>query len=269
MNSPSSTRFVLLGGSFNDRLNSNIVEQIVNEAGGTDGARIVIVPSASTIPEKLAEKYRKAFIRFSPKSIDILNIRSPEEAESIPNNEKLKQATAVVFTGGDQLRLVNTLSGTRFLNTLFQLAKNGLIICGSSAGAMALGDPTIMRGRPKGMINLTELVVQPGFGILKQMIVETHLSQRNRFSRLFQAVSQTKAALGLGLDEDTGVVITRNNVIKALGNGTVVILDGRNITYFNTEPDSRQSFAVSDIRVHLLRAGNGFDIESSQFVITA
>ena len=185
---PQHKFFVLAGGG---KLPSEVYEKFIQLAGG-DNARIVVIPSASINPIKAASQYRYKHSVFYPNS----------------SIEILRQATGIWFTGGDQQRLANLYCGTEVEKELKRLIANGVVIGGTSAGASIVSNIMIYgNGESKG------------FGFL-DLIIDQHFTNRNRLNRLLHLVQKYSDVEGLGIDEETAVVLI-DNYAEVIGVGNV------------------------------------------------
>lgn len=244
-----------------------ILKRVVQEMGGVD-ARIEVVTTASSIPVEVGENYSTAFTKIGCTNFGIMNIKNREDAKSPEFEERISNAAGVMFSGGDQLRLTTIFGGTTFLDIVHERYQNdGLVIAGTSAGAMAMSNTMIFQGRSdlahlKGEVKLTA-----GLSFMPDVIIDSHFDKRGRFNRLAQAVSSNPACTGIGLGEDTGVIVTNGNHLEAIGSGAVVIIDGRDIKHSNiTEVGLGTPIAVENIRVHILVHGNHYLVKERQFI---
>lgn len=231
--------------------------------------RIAVVVSASEIPREMGEMYFTAFrhLDIAPHYVDVLDIRDPETANLDVAQEWLRAANIVLFSGGDQSRLAEIFTGTRFVDTLrHRYQHEPLIVAGTSAGSMALPTTILYRGtRTEAMIS-GEVELGDGLGLLDGCVVDTHFISRGRFSRLAQAVITSPTHLGIGLSEDTALVIRHGTQAECLGSGMAVVIDGNHIGTSNAAyvPEGAPLY-VEGLRVHCLVRGNRFDLAERQF----
>ena len=164
--------------------------------------------------------------------MDILDIRDRSDVK--PDMiKRLSKADGVMMSGGNQLRLTTIFGGTAFLELMKRRYQDeaGFVIAGTSAGAMCMSSTMIYQGHSsigliKGGVKMTT-----GAGLIHDVIIDSHFVERGRFSRLTQAVAGNPNAIGIGLGEDTGVVITNADMLETIGSGQVMIFDGHEITY--------------------------------------
>lgn len=231
--------------------------------------RIAVVVSASEIPREMGQMYFTAFrhLQVPQAYVDVLDIRDPETANLDVAQEWLRAANIVLFSGGDQRRLAEVLAGTRFVDTLRERYQHEpLIVAGTSAGSMALPTTILWRGTQTEAMLSGDVCLGDGLGLLDGCIVDTHFISRGRFSRLAQAVVSSPAHLGIGLSEDTALVIRHGIEAECLGSGMAVVIDGNHIGASNAArvPEGVPLY-VEGLRVHCLIRGNRFDLATRQF----
>ena len=243
-----------------------ILKNIVNFLDSKE-ARIEVITTASSIPDEVAQNYFDAFEKLGYKNVGHLRIRDRIDVITIENIERLKKCQCLMFSGGNQLRLSSIFGGTDFLDiTLQRYASEKFIIAGTSAGAMAMSATMIYEGNAgrahlKGEVKLTT-----GLGLLQGVIIDSHFDKRGRFSRLAQAVAANPGAIGLGLGEDTGVLVRNGYELEAIGSGAVTILDGRKVRHNNiADIEEHQPISVEGLIVHILEAGNFFNVKTRMF----
>ena len=215
-----------MGGSGPDGMDRLLMRRFVELAGGPEGARVAVVPTASEERADTIERYENAFELEGVQHIDVIDIRTHHHADQPEALRALAAATAVMFTGGDQLRLLSILQGTRFADELRRRSRHGLLVGGSSAGAMALGDPVIVRGDPTRFYEAGAIPQVPGLAIVPGVSVDTHLVARGRLTRLLPVVAARPQALGVGVEEGSGMTVSPDGLATVYGPGVVCIVDG-------------------------------------------
>ena len=259
---------LVIGGHENKESDEEqaILRQAANKVKDASG-RMVVLTVASMEPEPLADTYRKAFGRLGVKHVDVLDIRSREEAYEPRNIQKLENASVLFFTGGDQLRITSQMGGSPLLERIFELHDQGVAIVGTSAGAAAMSETMLIAG-PTNESRLTGLSMAPGLGLLEGVIVDSHFAERGRFGRLMGAVAQNPHNLGLGIDEDTAIHVTNDEEFTVLGSGAVYVIDGTGVRY--TTLSDRQSegiLTIHDARVHMLGRGDRFNLKERRPIV--
>ncbi|MFZ9386903.1 MAG: cyanophycinase [Chitinophagaceae bacterium] len=244
-----------------------ILRRVVEEAGGVN-ARIEIITTASMIPYEVGENYLNAFGKIGCTNAGLLHIRNRQDAMDESFIERVRQCDAVMFTGGNQLRLSVTDGGTEFLALLKKrYHDDNFLIAGTSAGAMAMGHTMIYEGNATRAHLKGEVKMTTGLGFIHSIIIDSHFEKRGRFGRLAQAVATNPSAIGIGLGEDTGMLITGGNKMEAIGSGLVVILDGHEMLHSNIAdiPDGNP-ISLENLKVHFCEKGNGYLISERRFL---
>ncbi|HEY5113622.1 MAG TPA: cyanophycinase [Coriobacteriia bacterium] len=258
---------VLMGGSGPDGFEPRILRRFVELAGGTAEARVVVVPTASEDRSATIERYQNAFELEDVQNIEVLDIRTHHQADLPETLRVLHEATGIMFTGGDQLRLLSILNGTGFAQELRRRSRDGLVVGGSSAGAMALGDPVIIRGEPSEFYEAGEIRQMAGLDVADGLSVDTHLVPRGRLVRLLPVISAHPDRLGLGIDEGCGVTISPEGMLTVVGPGVVLVVDGsaaQSHGASGAEPGA--ALSVTGLQLHVLSDGDEFDLRARQIV---
>ena len=256
-----STRgFIIpVGGGEKKVSSSTILRKLVELSGGAD-ARMVILPTASKL-ENAGERTARVFRELGVRHVEIVNLDTRADCEDPDLVAKLKAATGVFFTGGDQLRLSTTIGGTTAARVLRAGNAAGVHIAGTSAGAAFVGEHMIARGRagptPKrGLASLS-----PGLGLTNKAIVDQHFRERDRLGRLLTALAYNPFATGIGVDEDTAAFIGPDDVVEVVGSGGLTVVDPSELTY-SSMADAKQGAPVSmiGVKIHILLAGDRYDL---------
>src|SRR5262249_24896893 len=195
--------------------------------------KLVISTLASDYGDEMWEVYRKLFISMGVKQVKHLGINHRDETSKDPRLDMLADAKAVFFTGGDQLKITTRLGGTALLERIEDIYRRGGIVGGTSAGATALGEMMLVGSPSEGICKLIDVHITPGLGLVKNMIIDQHFSERGRIRRLLGAVAQNPRMLGIGIDEDTAVVVESDGTFHALGSGAVYVVDGHDLSHTN------------------------------------
>jgi cyanophycinase len=243
-----------------------ILKNIVKEINNNE-ARIEIITTASQIPDEVGENYLDAFGKLGCKNVGHMKIRNREDAMQPDYLERLKACDAIMFSGGNQLRLTSIFGGTDFLDLLHNRYENEkFIIAGTSAGAMAMSNTMIYQGNASNAHLKGEVKITTGLAFIKDVIIDSHFNKRGRFSRLAQAVAANPSAIGIGLGEDTGVIVRNGCEMEAIGSGAVVIIDGRNIKHNNiADIEEGAPISVENMIVHIMEKGNFFNSKTRVF----
>ena len=249
---------VIIGGHEDRTQDKAILRRFVELAGGPQG-KIVVISAASGVAEKMWEIYDTAFADLGVARRVHLRIESREDANADVVLRELSDANAVFMTGGDQKRLMANIGGTAFDRALHDAyQRRGLCIGGTSAGASAMSGHMLATGHAgttpeKGGVNLGA-----GLGLVRGVVIDQHFSERHRLSRLLTVVAQNPYLQGVGIDEDTALVIERGVGIEVLGQGAVTIVDGRTMHSNMASAASGECPRLVDVRLHLLPTGTRF-----------
>ncbi len=246
-----------------------ILKRIINESiKGTD-SRIEIIPTASKIPEIVGPEYAKAFSFLGATNVEVLNIQKREDAISEENLNRIIQADVVFFTGGDQLRLTSIIGGTPIHDKILEKYQdNDFIYVGTSAGAHSASKSMIYQGSSQEALLKGEIKITSGLGLIDHVVIDTHFVKRGRIGRLFQAVVSNPKALGIGLGEDTGLLVTDGDHMEALGTGLVILVDGRKITDTNiTDVNLGEAISIKNLVVHVMNKGDIYLLSSHEMSI--
>ncbi len=250
---------------------TGILRRLINESKHKENSRIEIVTTASKIPREVGPEYARAFEFLGAKNVDVLYIENREHALDETSVERLKNADVVMFTGGDQLRLSSILGGTAFHELLLDKYKNeDFIYAGTSAGAAAASNNMIYQGSSSEALLKGEVKITSGLGLMDDVVIDTHFVHRGRIGRLFQAVVGNPKVLGIGLGEDTGLLITNGIQMEAIGSGLVILVDGRNIKDTNlTQINLGEPISIKNLVVHVMSMGDFYDLSKHEMTIDA
>ncbi len=229
-----------------------------------------VITTASGQPEDVEQIYRDAFTSMGFKQIGFINMGTTPDAANPIFIERINKAHAVLFSGGDQFRISTILGNTDVIDAIMEryYEDPDFIIAGTSAGAMAMSTLMIYEGENDEAILKDSVKVSSGLGFIDHCIIDTHFVRRGRFGRLTEALLMNPAYIGIGLGEDTALIIRHGNEAECRGSGMVMILDGRDIYHNNiatAEPGT--PLCVENLRVHILAKRNCFLLRERKFVI--
>jgi len=245
-----------------------ILRRIVEESGGS-GARIEVITTASTIPHEVGDNYLNAFGRIGCTNVGLMHIRRREDALNSDYLERIRTCDAVMFSGGNQMRLGATFGGTAFLDIIHdRYQSQEFVVSGTSAGAMAMSNTMIYEGNASRAHLKGEVKITTGLRFMSNVIFDSHFEKRGRFVRLAQAVASNPSCIGIGLGEDTGMLITEGNRMEAIGSGLVIIIDGYDIRHSNIAdiPDGNP-VSIENLKVHFCEKGNGYLVKERKFLM--
>ncbi len=244
-----------------------VLTRIVNEMRNDKDSHIEVITTASSIPVEVGENYLQSFSKVGCTNVKVMDIRNREDVLRPEFIERIRNCDGVLFTGGNQLRLSTIFGGTEILKILFdRFYTEDFVIAGTSAGAMAMSNTMIYQGSSGGALIKGEVKITTGLAFIKDVIIDSHFDKRVRFGRIAQAVASNPSCIGIGLGEDTGVLITGNNHLEAIGSGLVIIVDGHNISHNNIADLSEGSpISVENLVVHVMTKGNAYDLKERKF----
>jgi cyanophycinase len=248
-----------------------IMKRILTESKNGKNSVIEVITTASKIPNEVGPEYARAFHFLGAENVTTLNIEKREEANSDEIVARLAKADAVMFTGGDQLRLSTILGGTKFHDLMIEKYQNDhFVIAGSSAGAAAASSTMIYQGSSSEALLKGEIKITQGLGFIDDVIIDTHFVHRGRIGRLFQAVVSNPRVLGIGLGEDTGLLIKNGTQMEAIGSGLVILVDGRNIKDTNiTQIEMGAPISIENLVVHVMSMHDHYDLKAHKMTINA
>ncbi len=251
-----------------DFIEDGILSRIVKESGGIDSL-ILVITTASSIPLQVGKNYTSAFGKLGCKNVFILDIRNKFDVKNPDNIELVKKANCIMMSGGDQRRLVNIIGGTE----MHQIMKKRyhdehFVIAGTSAGAMAMSFEMISGGSSSSAMLKGNVAMMEGFGFLPEVIIDSHFINRGRFGRLTEAVARFPQLIGIGLGEDTGVIVKEGNLCTTIGSGMVLVFDGKHLSH-NKVPDLDEGTPISigNMIVHVMANTDTFYLRSRHLKI--
>jgi cyanophycinase len=253
---------IVIGGHEDKEGEKRILKEVARRVGS---GKLVVATIATDSPDEVWEEYRQIFHELKVKKVEHLDIRAREDALSEKVSEIMKEATAVFFTGGDQLKITSQIGDSYIYRGVQELLKDGGTVAGTSAGASVMSATMLVSGAGDQSPRVSEAIrMAPGLGLLPDVVVDQHFAERGRLGRLIAAIAQNPRYLGVGIDEDTAIIVHDQKSFEVIGAGAVYVLDGAGITYSNlvenqTEMDT--TLSVFDVKVHLLSEGYGFNLE--------
>jgi cyanophycinase len=244
-----------------------ILRRFIEEAGGPS-SRIEIFTTASMIPNEVGNNYLNAFGRIGCTNVGVIHIRNRQDIVNEEYLERIRQCDGMMFSGGNQMRLSAIFGGTPMLEIiLHRYHHENFTVAGTSAGAMAMSNTMIYEGNAMRAHLKGEVKITTGLGLIDDVIIDSHFEKRGRFGRLSQAIATNPQCIGIGLGEDTGMLITEGNKMEAIGSGLVVIIDGHDILHSNIAdiPDGNP-ISIENLKVHFCEKGNGYLLKERQFL---
>ena len=252
---------VIIGGHEDKEGEKKILRLIAERA---KGKKLVVATVATDEPEETWNEYRALFSELGVRKIEHLDVRTREQALSDECSRPLQDAAVVFFTGGDQLKITSQLGDSVVYRQIHLVLQNGGTVAGTSAGASVMSTTMLISGEGDQSPEIQDAIrMAPGFGFLPDAVIDQHFAERGRIGRLLAAIAQNPRLLGIGIDEDTSIVVTGNEQFEVVGNGSVYVLDASKVTYSNlTETEMEAKLAAFDVKLHLLSEGYRYDLQN-------
>lgn len=252
---------VIIGGG-EDRENDRVVLSEV--AALVQGGKLVLATVASHHPEGYFPAYQRAFGDLGVSELVEVYVEERNQASDPERLRAFDDAAGVFFSGGDQLRIASQIGDTPFEERVRAIHAQGGVIAGTSAGAAVMSETMLVKGTSSASYRLGDLHMAPGLGLVPNMVIDQHFAERGRFGRLFGAVAHNPREMGLGIDEDTAVIL-RDGQFRVVGNGCVYVVDGSGVTYSNiAEARAESALSMFNVTLHVLGSGDNFDIDARQ-----
>ncbi|OKL40935.1 hypothetical protein A3841_13945 [Pontibacter flavimaris] len=233
-------------------------------------SRVEVIASAT--PRVLdainsGKAYKEAFEELGCTNAHFMHIDEQNPADTPEHLERIRQADVVFFTGGDQVRLASFLNGTELLRLMrHRYRTENIIISGTSAGAAIMSDSMIYDGYGHYSLIKGEMKTTEGCSFIKHVYIDTHFAERGRFGRLAHAVAHDPEYIGIGLSEETGIIIKEGDQVEVFGPGVVTIIDASEIRFSNTnEVSENEPIAVENLKMHLLVHGYRYCLRERLF----
>lgn len=251
---------IIIGGHENKDDDPLILKEVVRRV---DDGKLVVATVASEQPDEMWDDYERIFRRLGVKHLYKLDVESREDACSDRKVQILHDADAVFFTGGDQLKITTLLGASPICERLREIYHGGGTICGTSAGASVMSDTMLVGGGgDDGSARVGHTVrMAPGLALMSDVLIDQHFAERGRVGRLLGAVAQNPRLLGIGIDENTAIVMTGGRRFQVLGDGAVYAFNAWNMTYANlTEESHDRALSMFGTRVDVLSQGDVYDL---------
>jgi cyanophycinase len=252
-------------------ISEGILFHVVEEAGGID-ANIVVIPTASRVPVEVGQNYMDAFTSLGCKNVTILDIRSTADSEKEASIKMINEANCVMFSGGDQSKITDKIGGTTIHKILADKYKNekGFVIAGTSAGAMAMANEMIAGGSASEAFIKGAVTMYKGLNLIPELIIDTHFIRRGRFGRQSEAVAKHPNLIGIGLAEDTGMIIKNGSDCTVIGSGMVIIFDGSKLTHNNEKIlEEGTPMSMANLIIHVLSNNDKYSIKHRKVDVLA
>lgn len=256
-----STRgwIVPIGGAENKGESPRILRRFVQVAGG-DAAEIVVIPTASQLRET-GPRYERLFDELGARRVEVLDFDTRRDGQDPQRLERIERASAIFFTGGNQLRLSTLLGGTPAAQLIRARNAAGIAVGGTSAGAAILSEHMIAFGKEGAAPQADSVRLAPGLGLTNRFVIDQHFRQRDRLGRLLAALAYNPFAIGIGMDEDTAAFIAPDNTLEVEGTGAVTVVDAGDLQFSSmADASERDPVCMLGLTMHLLLAGATFNL---------
>ena len=249
-------------GGHEDRVGDKHILRAVADRLGRDG-KIVVCTVASEEPHELWKEYESAFHSLDVPHVYRLDIESREDASSERAMQILDGATGVFFTGGDQLKITSQIGDTPTYSRVREIFEQGGVVAGTSAGASVMSETMLVTNSTEASYIESALLMAPGLGFASDMLIDQHFSERGRMARLIGAISQNPRVLGVGIDEDTALILEHERDFRVLGAGGVYVVDASKASRSDIdETKAERTLSRFGIAVHMLSQGDRFDLST-------
>jgi cyanophycinase len=248
---------IVIGGH-EDKEGDRVILRAVAEH--VRGGKLVLATIASQQPEGYLESYQQAFADLGVTDIVELYVTDRGETHDPEKLAIFEGAAGVFFSGGDQLRIASQIGDTPIEKRVRELHNTGRLIAGTSAGASVMSETMLVGGSSAESHRIGDLNMAPGLGLIRDAIIDQHFAERGRIGRLLGAVAHNPRILGVGIDEDTALIVEGSR-FSVLGSGAVYVVDAEDVTQSNiAEARSASALSLHDVRLHVLASGDGFDL---------
>ena len=256
---------VAIGGNEDKSSDKEVLRQVLKLPDG--GARHVeVIPTASRIPSDVARDYIRAFEDLGVRNVGVIDIRERRDADREEYVKRVHDADIVYMSGGDQMRLTTVLGGSEVAKALRETYLKGGVVAGTSAGAAAMSSTMIAGGDNEAAMRKGSILMSPGLGLVQDCVIDTHFLDRGRVGRLLEVVSSNPGHTGLGVGEDTGILIRQGEMVEVIGTGVVVVVDGHELKSTNLSRISlKEPIAVERLVLHTLVAGYRYHLRTQEY----
>lgn len=263
-------KLLIIGGNEDKSGECTILKEFVDMAGGRD-SYIAVMTTATQLPDEVGQEYRNLFLDMGADLVDIVNIEERRGSFDDSLVRRFRDYSGVFFTGGDQLRLTSILGGSAIDKAIRSCYQQGGVIAGTSAGASVMSHTMIVGGDSSDTPKKSAITLAEGMGLLDKVIIDQHFAQRGRINRLLAVIAQNPNVIGVGIDEDTALIVENDGRGQVIGSQTVTVLDGRDILHSNISESSRmEPLALTNVLLHILPQGFGYDFrQRSPYAVTA
>lgn len=266
---PKGTLIIIGGHEGKDKQGDHMILTRVAEKARGDRGHVLIVTVASQQPEEMGSEYLAVFRDLGVRHVEALALRARDDGYDETVVQKIQQADVLFFTGGDQLRITSQMGDTPAFQCMQEIYHAGATIAGTSAGAAAMPETMLTGGAGDESFEISTLGMAPGLGLIGGVVIDSHFAERGRMGRLLGAVTQNPRNVGLGIDENTAIVVEPDHTLSVIGAGAVYVVDGTGITYSSlSEKEPEGIVSIHDVKLHVMAAGDGFDLNRKRPIMS-
>jgi len=245
----------IIGGAEDREEDKVVLSRFVDLAGG-ESARIAVLTAASNYHDEVWAIYSGAFRDLGVGQCAPIVIDNRDQANDEALAQAIYDADAVFMTGGDQVKLLSLIGGTRLDHAMHRaLRERGSCIAGTSAGASAMSEHMLFDSGPELEPTKNSVRIAAGLGFMRRVVIDQHFSERKRIGRLLAVVAQNPYLLGAGIDENTALVVEPGLGLEVIGEGAVTILDGREMLSSYLDDARHEKLELTNVKLHLMPAG--------------
>ena len=261
--SENQGKLLIIGGAEDKEGDCKILREFLRCAGGTK-AHIVIMTAATSLPGEVGDNYIRVFERLGAEDVRVVDTQTPEDANNADYLEAIEQATGIFFTGGEQAWIINCLKGTKLDAAMHKRYSEGIIIGGTSAGAAMMPDMMIIEGDSETNPRVEVVAMGPGMGFLPGVVIDQHFAQRGRLGRLVSALLLQPAVLGFGIDGNTAILVSGDE-LEVIGESAVTVIDESEKLHDNIDGRLKdEGLAICGAKLHILPHGYRFNLKTRQ-----
>jgi len=256
-------KLLIIGGAEDKEGDCKILREFLRCAGGTK-AHIVIMTAATSLPGEVGDNYIRVFERLGAEDVRVVDTQTPDDAKNPEYLEAIQQATGIFFTGGDQARIISCLKDTKLDAAMHKRYSEGIIIGGTSAGAAMMPDMMIIEGDSETNPRVDVVAMGPGMGFLPGVVIDQHFAQRGRLGRLVSALLLQPAVMGFGIDENTAILVSGDE-LEVIGESAVTVIDESEKLHDNIDGLLKdEALAICGAKLHILPHGYRFNLKTRQ-----
>jgi cyanophycinase len=266
MNGTPKGTLIIIGGHEDREGDMEILKEVGKRASGK--GHLALITVATNKPEAVAKEYTSIFKKLGVQGIRVVDVRTRDEAHDPEKVKVCEKASVIFFTGGDQLRISSQIGDSPIFRCMRDVYLDGGTIVGTSAGAAAMSETMIIDGESDASGDLEDVDMAPGLGFLAGTIVDSHFAERGRIGRLLGSVAKNPKNLGLGIDENTAIVVKPDGIFEVLGEGAVYVVDGIRCSYSNLSDANREGILTAfDLKLHVLGAEYRYDLNQRRPIL--